>query len=130
MIPHVSPEMLRALLEFWDRPQNSARKNDRQKHLDQFVRSNLLTNGNIGRDSLNASARPTRTINFAELNLPRIENEDCKRKGFPMDTYPPTQVLRSHMLNLLRLSQRTIDCCMKGYGTLVRNGGGPQNAYP
>ena len=27
------------------------------------------------------------------------------------------QVLRSHMLNLLRLSQRTIDCCMKGYET-------------
>ena len=34
-----------------------------------------------------------------------------------MDKYPPTQVLRSHMLNLLRLSQRTIDCCMKGYET-------------
>lgn len=34
-----------------------------------------------------------------------------------MDTYPPAQVLRSHVLNLLRLSQRTIDCCMKGYET-------------
>ncbi len=66
---------------------------------------------------LNASARHTRTNNFAKPNLPRIENEDCKRKGFPMYTYPPTQVLRSHLLNLLRLSQRTIDCCMKGYET-------------
>ena len=46
-----------------------------------------------------------------------FENEDWKKKGFPMDTYSPTQVLRSHMLNLLRLSQRTIDCCMKGYET-------------
>ena len=117
MIPYVSPEMLRALLGYWDRPQNSARHNNRQKHLDQFVRSNSPTNGDIGRDCLNASARHTRTINFAEPNLPRIENKDCKRKGFPMDTYPPTQVLRSHMLNLLRLSQRTIDCCMKGYET-------------
>ena len=34
-----------------------------------------------------------------------------------MDTYPPTQVLRSHLLNLLRVSQRMIDCCMKGYET-------------
>jgi hypothetical protein len=117
MIPYVSPEMLRSLLGYWDRPQNSARNNDRQKHLDQFVRSNSPTNGDIGRDCLNASARHTRTTNFAEPKLPRVENEDCKRKGFPMDTYPPTQVLRSHMLNLLRLSQRTIDCCMKGYET-------------
>lgn len=117
MIPYVSPEMLRALLEYWDRPKNSARNNDRQKHLDQFVQSNSPTNGDIGRDGLNASARLTRTTNFANPNLPRIENEDWKRKGFPMNTYPPTQVLRSHMLSLLRLSQRTIDCCMKGYET-------------
>jgi hypothetical protein len=117
MLPYVSPEMLRALLEYWDRPQNSARNNDRHKHLDQFVRSNLPTNGDIGRDCLDASAHHARTINFAEPNLPRFENENCKRKGFPMDTYPPTQVLRSHMLNLLRLSQRTIDCCMKGCET-------------
>ena len=116
MIPHVSPEMLRALLDFWDRPQRSARNKDRQKHLDRLARSNSLTNGDIGRDCLSASTRRSRTINFAEPNPPRIEN-DCKRKDFPMDTYPPTQVLRSHMLNLLRLSQRTIDCCMKGYET-------------
>src|SRR5579863_974316 len=100
--------MLRALLGYYDRPQNSARNNDRQKHLDQFVRSNSHRNGDIGLDCLNAPARHTRTINIAEPNPSRIENEDRKRKCFPMDTYPPTQVLRAHLLKLMRLSQRTI----------------------
>jgi len=55
--------------------------------------------------------------NCVEPDVPGIENEDWKRKAFPMDRYRSTPVLRSHLLNLLRRSQRTIDCCMKGYET-------------
>lgn len=48
-----------------------------------------------------------------------------------MNAYRYSQVLRSQLLDLFRLSQRTIDCCMKGYLTgkieflaLTRSSGG------